>query len=574
MSGEGAHALARLMPAGVPRLSGIELPTPEPAPVARSLAADAVPEGEPRFDPATTADIQGNVIPGFNKDHQRFLFLRIDEVDRARAWLEWLAPRLSSMQEVLDFRREFRRERLRTGATEPTTPATWVAFALSGPAVAKLLGDEALDAMSDAAFRQGLAARSTYLGDPADPARSGHRARWRVGGDESEADFLVTVAADSAADAEAEASAILEAGARNGVSALFAQAGENLPGNLGGHEHFGFKDGVSQPGVRGATADGELLAPRYLDPRDPHARLFGKAGQPLVWPGQFVLGMPRQNPADPLVPAADEGVFPDWARLGSYLVCRRLAQDVPAFWDFAAAASAEYGTDPVHFASLMVGRWPSGAPLSRTPDRDDLDLAGDEFAHNHFQFDDGTKAWTPDAGLIEGGYGGDGHPKARADVFGDVCPMAGHIRKVNPRDSGTDFGAPADTMMRLMLRRGIPYGPVLAGVTDPSPELVAAERGLMFVAHMASIEDQFEFVTRRWANSALQPNAGGHDPVIGQADVYGRRDRSFEVRTPSGKAHRFVLDREWVTPTGGGYFFAPAISAVGGHLAGEATPAG
>ena len=567
MSGEGAHALAGLMAGGVPRLSGIELPAPEPGPVARALSADAPADGEPQFDPATTADIQGNVIPGFNKDHQRFLFLRIEDVEGARAWLTWLAPRLSSMQEVLDFRREFRRERLRTGATEPTTSATWVAFALSGPAVAKLLGDEALDAMSDEAFRQGLAARSTYLGDPADPTRTGHRAHWRVGGDESEADFLVTVAADSAADAESEASVILEEGARNGVSVLFAQAGENLPGNLGGHEHFGFKDGVSQPGVRGVTADGELLAPRYLDSRDPHARLFGKAGQPLVWPGQFVLGMPRQDPADPLVPAADDGAFPDWARLGSYLVCRRLAQDVPAFWDFAAAASAEYGTDPVHFASLMVGRWPSGAPVSRAPERDDLDLAGDEFAHNHFQFDDDTKAWTPVRRLVEGGYRGDEHPKARADVFGDVCPMAGHIRKVNPRDSGTDFGAPADTMLRLMLRRGIPYGPVLAGVTAPSPELVAAERGLVFVAHMASIEDQFEFVTRRWANSAVQPNAGGHDPVIGQADVHGDRGRSFDVRTPSGEAKRFVLDREWVMPTGGGYFFAPAISAVSGHLA-------
>ncbi|MFE5410973.1 Dyp-type peroxidase [Microbacterium sp. NPDC056569] len=569
MTGEGAPALAGLMPEGVPRLSGIELPA-EPGPIARSLDAAAFPEGEPRFDAETTADVQGNVIPGFNKDHQRFLFLRMDEVARARTWLRWLAPRLSSMQEVLDFRREFRRERLRTGATEPTTPATWVAFALSAPAIAKLLGDDALEELRDEAFRQGLAARSTYLGDPADPARPGHRSHWRVGGDGSEADVLVTVAADSSADAEAEASVILEEAGRNGVSLLFAQAGEKLPGSLGGHEHFGFKDGVSQPGVRGATADGELLAPRYLDPRNPHAGLFGKAGQPLVWPGQFVLGMPRQDPADPRVPASDDGAFPDWARNGSYLVCRRLAQDVPAFWDFAAAAGAEYGTDPVHFAALMVGRWPSGAPVSRTPDRDDLDLAGDEFANNHFQFDDDTRAWTPVRSLAEGGYRGDDHPKARADVFGDTCPMAGHIRKVNPRDSGTDFGAPADTMLRLMLRRGIPYGPVLAGVADPSPELVSAERGLMFVAHMASIEDQFEFVTRRWANSALQPNAGGQDPVIGQADVHGDRDRSFDVRTPSGASKTFVLDREWVTTTGGGYFFAPAISAVGGYLAGVA----
>jgi len=569
MTGEGAQALAGLMTGGVPRLSGIELPPAKPASAAaRDVDVDAFPEGEPRFDPATTADIQGNVLPGFNKDHQRFLFLRIDDVDGARGWLRRLAPQLSSMQEVLEFRRAFRRERLRTGASAPSTTATWIAFALSAGAIARLLGEEAAAAMGDEAFRQGMAARSTFLGDPADPQAPGHRGRWRVGGPDSEADVLVTVAADTALDADEKAAEIVEQAAHSGVRVLWEQVGENLPGALGGHEHFGFKDGVSQPGVRGATADGELLAPRYLDPRNPHARIFGKAGQPLVWPGQFVLGMPRQDPADPLVPAADDGAFPDWARNGSYLVCRRLDQDVPAFWDFAATAGAQCGTSPVHFASMLVGRWPSGAPVSRTPDRDDLELAGDEFAHNHFQFDDDTRDWTPVGGLVEGGYRGDGHPKARADVFGQTCPLAGHIRKVNPRDSATDFGAPADTMMRLMLRRGIPYGPALAGVADPSPELVAAERGLIFVAYMASIEDQFEFVIRRWANSPLQPNTGGHDPVIGQADVYGNRDRTLELQTPSGEVKSFVFDREWVTTTGGGYFFAPAISAVGGTLAG------
>lgn len=573
MSGEGAHALAGLMTGEVPRLSGIQLPMTHTLPTgSRGAEGEVFPEGEPRFDSATTADIQGNVVPGFNKDHQRFLFLRIDEVDAARDWLRWLAPKLSSMQEVLEFRREFRRERLLTGTADPSTTATWIAFALSAPAIAKLLGDDALAEMGDEAFRQGMAARSTFLGDPADPRVPGHRDGWRIGGPDSEADFLVTVASDAAADAERAAAAIVDHAARSGVSMLLEQVGENLPGTLGGHEHFGFKDGVSQPGLRGATGDGELLAPRYLDPRNPHARLFGKPGQPLVWPGQFVLGMPRQDPADPLVPAADDGPFPEWARNGSYLVCRRLDQDVVAFWDFAATAAAEYGTTPVHFASMLVGRWPSGAPLSRTPDHDDLALAGDEFAHNHFQFDDDTRAWIPIRSLVEGGYPGDGHPKARADVFGGTCPMAGHIRKVNPRDSATDFGAPADTMMRLMLRRGIPYGPVLAGVEGPSPELVAAERGLMFIAHMASIEDQFEFVTRRWVNSPLQPNAGGHDPVIGQADVYGDRDRTLELQTPSGQTKTFVLDREWVTATGGGYFFAPAISVVGGHLA-ESPPA-
>ncbi|MFH8250643.1 Dyp-type peroxidase [Microbacterium sp. B2969] len=562
MSDEGAGALASLMDAGVQRLSGITLPGP-PAAASRGARSAAPESGEPVFDAAATADIQGNVIPGFNKDHQRFLFCTATGTDGARAWLRWLAPRLSSMQEVLDFRREFRRERLASGSAKPSKKATWTAFALSRAGVVKLVGADALEELGDEAFRQGMAVRSTYLGDPSEPGVAGHRDAWRVGGG-VEPDFLVIVASDSLKDLDRAASAVIDEGARHGVEVTFDQLGENLPGTLAGHEHFGFKDGISQPGIRGTTEDGEYLAPRYLDTRNPHSRIFGKPGQPLVWPGQFLAGWPRQNPADPLVADAGTGVFPDWARNGSYLVVRRLAQDVPAFWDFAARAAAGHGTDPVRFASLMVGRWPSGAPISRAPEADDLALAGDEFAASHFQFDDDTRAWMPSPELAEAGYPGDDHPPARADVFGEVCPMAGHIRKVNPRDSGTDFGAPADTFLRLMLRRGIPYGPALAGVKDPSDELVATERGLMFAAYMASIEDQFEFVVRRWANSALQPNAGGHDPVIGQSEVHGDRTRTFET----GSGAVFTLEREFVTTTGGGYFFAPSISAVAGILSG------
>lgn len=578
MSGEGLQALAGLGETSAERLSGIELPAAQAvaaappldaaggAALSRSAARVAPATDEPVFDMAATADIQGNVIPGFNKDHQRFLFFTAAHADGARQWLRWLAPRLSSMQTVLDFRRDFRRERLSSGSAKPSKKATWTAFALSRSAVVKLLGDDALSELGDESFRQGLAARSTYLGDPSTPGAPGHRDGWPIGGPGTEADFVVIVASDAHEDLERAASEVIDEAAAQGLALIFDQPGENLPGHLAGHEHFGFKDGVSQPGVRGMTEDGEHIAPRYIDERNPHARLFGKPGQPLVWPGQFVAGWPRQNPADPLVADDGAGAFPKWARNGSYLVVRRLLQDVPAFWDFAARGAEAHGTTPVHFASMLVGRWPSGAPVSRAPERDDLALAGDEFAHNHFLFDDDTRGWTPTGELIEAGYGGDGFPRARGDLFGQVCPVASHIRKVNPRDSATDFGAPADTFLRLMLRRGIPFGPALAGVKDPSPELVAAERGLVFAAYMSSIEDQFEFVTRRWANSPLQPNTGGHDPIIGQADVHGDRARTLELESGAEKT-TLTLDREWVTAAGGGYFFAPSISAVGGVLA-------
>ena len=573
MNREAAAALAALAETKTALLSGIELPAGDAAarlglsaadaPAAEALAAEGVAATkEPVYDAEAAADIQGNIVPGFNKDHQQFLFLRFGHVDDAREWVGWLAPRITAMDEVLDFRREFRALRLRFGVREPGLTATWTAVAFSFAGIAALTDAEAFGEQS---FRQGLAERSTYLGDPTDPAHRGHRANWIVGGPDNEADALVIVAADNPKDLDAAVEEIVEEAEAHDLTLLLGQRGDTLPGNLQGHEHFGFKDGISQPGVRGrrATSPDDHLTPRFLAADDPHADLFAKPGQPLVWPGQFLLGEPRQHHQDPKLPAPAASAFPDWARRGSYLVCRRLDQDVIGFWEMVTTAAQAMGMTPVRLASTLVGRWPSGAPLLRSPDADDAALAGDEFANNHFLFGDDTR---PSALVDLPGYPGDTHRPATEDLLGQVCPFAGHIRKVNPRDSGTDFGAPADTFLRLMLRRGIPYGEPVAGVADPSPELVAAERGLLFAAYMASIEDQFEFVTHRWANSPVQPNVGGVDPIIGQREVHGDRRRTVDLRAADGSTSTIELPEDLVTPTGGGYFFAPPISALRGTL--------
>ena len=500
-----------------------------------SMAGEAIgapgEPAEPIYERAFRDDVQGNVIPGFNKDHQHFLFLTITDARRARSWLRGVAPQLATMDDVLAFVRAHRSQRLRTGIREPKLSATWVNAAFSYAAIATLAGKAEAEKFGDQSFRQGLAARSTFLGDPTSPEHEGHRSRWKV----RDPDVLVTIAADEARDLE-DAVAELRASV-DGLRVVFEQRGDTLPGRLRGHEHFGFKDGISQPGVRGkvSSAPGDFITPRYLAAGDPHARLFAKPGQPLIWPGQFLLGEPRQHTQDLFAPAAAAANFPAWARRGSYLVIRRLRQDVEAFWTFVLDAATAAGLEPIHFASRLVGRWPSGAPVMRVPDTDDPALGGDEFANNHFLFEDDTR---PSVLQPIGGYGGDRYAAARADVLGKVCPHSAHIRKVNPRDAGTDMGTPADSLLRLMLRRGIPYGPPVIGVENPPLE---QERGLIFVGFAATIEDQFEFITRRWINSALHPRFGGRDPIIG-------------------------ADREWVTPTGGGYFFAPPVSAIAGVL--------
>jgi hypothetical protein len=62
------------------------------------------------------ADIQGNVIPGFKKDHQHFLFFRIADVERARSWIASLAPTVSSADEVLKANMLWKEARARLGS--------------------------------------------------------------------------------------------------------------------------------------------------------------------------------------------------------------------------------------------------------------------------------------------------------------------------------------------------------------------------------------------------------------------------------------------------------------------------
>ena len=519
---------------------------------------------EPVYDPKSQNDIQGNIIPGFNKDHQHFLFYSFEKfkgIKNVKGFLRWLTPYLSSMEEVMAFRRLYRAQKHKLGKGNIFLCSTWVNIAFSHSGIAKLVGLKQANVFGDHSFRQGLAARSTYLGDPTSSRSRGRASNWVVGGQKNEADIIIIVASDNPSMLEEMVKRITKKAMASKMKLMYSQRGDTLPGNLRGHEHFGFRDGISQPGVRGklSTAPGDYITPRYIDNTDDRRLYFAKPGQLLTWPGQFLLGEPRQSTEHLFNSVASASNFPKWAARGSYLVVRRLRQDVPAFWKFASKAASRMGINTKKMAAMLVGRWPSGAPLMRVPSVDNPALAEDEFANNHFLFDDDTR---PSNLKPIPGYPGDSFPPAMADFLATVCPHFAHIRKVNPRDSVTDLGKPEDNLARMILRRGIPYGPPLVGAKKLEKKLIYKERGLMFLTYCANIEDQFEFLQRRWANSQTQPNFGGHDPIIGQNGEDTRRVRVIEVPQMGGGTVRIKFKEEWVIPTGGGYFFAPTISAV------------
>lgn len=534
-----------------------------------------------RLEPLLEIDeIQGNILGGFNKDHQAILALRFAGDDAAigavRRWLLLLIPRITWAREVVQYKNTRRDVIGRTGA-EPYMPVVWKNIAFTHRGLAKLT--PTADQFTDVVFRAGLdAAASARLGDPVTIGKRGHISTWVVGKPGEEPDMLLIIAADDADQLAVEVQMHMASATAAGIVCSPCDVGHDLAHFTvdgvafpRGREHFGFKDGISQPGIRGRTsADADIfLTPRIAgatspDPDEPE---FAQPGQPLICAGEFVLGYPRQSEAsprravDPMPLASRDGasdpraVAPWWARNGSFLVFRRLAQDVPAFNRFLASEAGRLATLPDFsgitedaLGALLVGRWRSGAPILRTPQKDNPDLGKATPANNAFDY---AQAADP----------ADGFGSVPEDPLALTCPAAAHIRKVNPRAMSTDLGAPTRTLTRRILRRGIPFGPPLPiGTTAEEPP---QERGLLFLCYQASIAEQFEFLSANWANDtakpfALSPPGGsGHDMIIGQAGD------SLERFCLIGAAMEPVRTSErWVTATGGGYFFAPSKTAL------------
>lgn len=503
-------------------------------------------------------DVQGDVLAGFRKDHQTFLFLRTVDVAAAKRALRALVPLVSPLRDVAAFNAAFRSVRSGRGeAAAAEMVATWVGVAFTASGLIRLTSLNDVGRFADRSFKLGLAGRSAFLGDPVGAADDGHPSGWLFGGTTTPVDAVVLVASDSPAELdakEAECTAMLAPG----YEIVWRERCDAIA-DRPGHEHFGFRDGISHPAVRGRLDDTTFLSPREIevDESDPATLVYARRGQPLVWPGQFVLGQPRQRPSatDP-TPLPALPVFPAWARHGSLVVIRRLRQDVATLWRFLDESASELagrpgftGTTPDHLAALLVGRWPSGAPLVRSPRAEDELLGAARGPANAFGY---LNARPPLP--VKPGVPPDDFPPALPDPGGALCPHGGHIRKMNPRDQP---GA-SDSFTHLILRRGITF--------DHGPD----DRGLMFVCYQASIRQGFEFLSAVWANNRSRPlaNPGGMDLLIGrQGSALSGRARSLVLVGSNGEQATLTTALDWVVPTGGGYFFAPSITALRDVLA-------
>jgi Dyp-type peroxidase family len=283
----------------------------------------------------------------------------------------------------------------------------------------------------------------------------------------------------------------------------------------------------------------------------------------LVWPGEFVLGYPATGP-DPLIPGPISEARPAWTRNGSFLVYRRLRQDVGLFWrtmreeaSRLAKLDGFQGLTDDKLAARLVGRWQSGAPVNRVPAGDNEALGADPFANNNFLFDSDTPRL-----LLAGGHS-DPFEAAKADPVGATCPWAAHIRKVNVRDSGSDIGGRVATYSRRLLRVGVTFGKSLEDRYGEKPDPQNGDRGVLFLSIQASVEKQFEFLQSRWMNDPSRPKMpGGNDMIVGQNAAAERGIRQCTIFGAGLQQEQLSAANQWVIPTGGGYFFVPSISAL------------
>jgi len=475
---------------------------------------------------ALLADLQGNILTGHGRDFAVHLFVKItSDSTAARSWLSNVAKTyVVSAAAQYAKAKAFRALAVDGGIFGhiSLSASGFKALGFQPNQLAKPAnprGRREDDGYSNV-FAGGLKARQQFLLDP-------KVERWDAGFN-GDIDVLIILAADNQAAVDRAATQVVESltgttsGAIGTVVAredglgLTRQLDPNDPKTVVHVEHFGYMDGRSQPLFLQEQVDSERAN-----------------GGISVWDPTAPLSLALVR--DPLGKTE--------MSCGSFLVFRKLEQNVRGWNRAVGQLAAELGVNPDLAGAMAMGRFKDGTPVVGQGE------AGRTDVHNDFDFS--------------------------SDSNGRRCPFQAHIRKSNPR--GEAVGEGDDTVeeerSHRIVRRGIPYGGHLTTSTN-ADEQPQHGVGLLFFCYQGDIWEQFEFIQRRWCNNPyfLQPQKSkdpgydktGLDPVIGQAHPTARG----AARAPENWPHGW--DREtttvkaelanFVTMKGGEYFFSPSMS--------------
>ena len=389
---------------------------------------------------ATLADVQPNILAPFRREHAGYYFLEIVSPNAFRATLRRIRRDfLSDQRSVLE-----------------TPPAFTVNVAFTFTGLQRLgVAPNLLDTFPEP-FQEGMAHRGDELGD----TRSAASHQWESWyGHPSIHAVIVVSSINDDVDERWAAMTDSEDGRPAGARILMSEFGHVLKDPESGHtiEHFGFRDGISQPAIAGMPEGPE-------GPDEPIAV------------GEFLLG--HRDESQTLAPPFSETTA-ELVANGTFMVFRKLEQHVESFWSHMKAAAGGDADHAEALAAELVGRNKAGEPLGEIVRTSEDDL-------NAFDYT----------------------PRQPGEVV-----TGSHIRRMNPRSGGGDLRA---SRRRRLLRRGISYTEPV-----PGSAAGGARKGLFFVCFNARIDAQFEFVQRNWINGGHvvgQP-AGNLDPLAGTAQA-------------------------------------------------------
>ena len=269
-------------------------------------------------------------------------------------------------------------------------------------------------------------------------------------------------------------------------------------------EHFGFQDGISQPLMIKQDLEAEIRK----------------------------RGRNHWNPEAPLSLALIQEPGSD-GDFGSFMVFRKLEQDVTAFQEAIAAIarlSSSSGVSPEEVGAMAVGRFKNGEPVLPG-----VTVKVEGADKNDFQYDQ--------------------------DVQGAKCPFHAHIRKTNPRGDVPRQGLETEDFERAMriVRRGITYDEHLDPETGADLEMPSAGVGLLFMCFQANLRQFLIQQDGSDSNRFVKPGTG-FDAVIGQ--YHGEDaapDAPIEQTWPTSAGPITFKMVNFVRMRGGEYFFAPSM---------------
>jgi Dyp-type peroxidase family len=445
-------------------------------------------------------DLQANILKhhGRNYAYHFFLTINIKYISESKKWISDFAKnKISNTSKQLIDSTEYNKSK-KDGGTIYTLSISNFGY--------EKLGIENSITPSESSFKMGMKPRAEELNDNIQEWESEFQ---------NEIDILIILA-----DSDESNSINNKIALEKELSAIFnivkIQKGEVLKNEQGiGIEHFGYADGISQP----IFFENEIITQE----------------QNNLWQDESRLKLALVKDKG--------GKFDD--SYGSYLVFRKLEQNVEAFKDAEASLPKildEKGVINDELAGAMIiGRFENGTEVINHSN--EINITNPKDLNNDFDYKiENTKS---------------------------KCPFHSHIRLTNPR---ADLGSTdIDSFVKnvRLVRRGIPYDdiPNGRGLLSNKP---CGNVGLLFMCYQSNIKNQFEFIQSTWVNKGIVPSSEhpndekvGQDGIIGQGIKFIKDKflpRKWGEENNENKISFSNSLSKFVTMRGGEYFFTPSIS--------------